>query len=114
MMICYFAHSYGEIIRRAPYDDITHFKADSKCVTAFTADSELVLDETLKEIAASHPELVMIHRSTLVRMSDIKSVSHTVGKNHCYIAKTTFGKDLRISRRCYPVIRALVSSREAA
>lgn len=116
-MIYYFMHNYGEIIRRAPYDAITHFVADSKCVTAFTADAELVLDETLKEIANNHPELVYTHRSTLVRADDIVYVADNRGgpvRHSRYRAILKSGVEVKVSRYEYKKIRDLINAREAA
>lgn len=116
-MIYYFMHNGGEIIRKAAYDDITHFVADSKCVTAFTAGAELVLDETLKEIAANHPELVYTHRSTLVRGDDIVCVAESKASERWmsrYKAVTKSGVEVKVSRYEYKKIRDLISSRGAA
>lgn len=116
-MTYYFMHNGGEIIRKAAYDDITHFVADSKCVTAFTAGAELVLDETLKEIAANHPELVYTHRSTLVRGDAIARVFDNrkgARGDSRYKAITTCGIELKVSRYEYKKIRDLIAARSAA
>lgn len=109
-MIYYFMHNGLKIVRKAAYDDITHFIADNKCVVAYTHDSELVLDETLKEIAGNHPELIYTHRSTLVRSDSIALINRSNG-NRKYAAVMTCGIELKVSRREYPKIRALVDGR---
>lgn len=116
-MIYYFEHNYGEIIRRAPYDSITHFVSGDKFVTAFTADSELLLNETLKEIAGNHPELVYTHRSTLVRADDIVYVAENKAGDRWmsrYKAILKSGVEVKVSRYEYKKIRDLINAREAA
>lgn len=116
-MIYYFEHNYGEIIRRASYDSITHFVSSDKFVTAFTSGSELLLNETLKEIAVNHPELVYTHRSTLVRADDIVYVAENKASERWmsrYKAILKSGVEVKVSRYEYKKIRDLISSREAA
>ena len=116
-MIYYFQHNYGEIIRRAPYDSITHFVSGDKFVTAFAADCELLLNETLKEIAANHPELVYTHRSTLVRADDIVYVAENKASDRRmsrYKAILKSGIEVKVSRYEYKKIRGLINSRGAA
>ena len=116
-MIYYFQHNYGEIIRRAPYDSITHFVSGDKFVTAFTPDCELLLNETLKEIAANHPELVYTHRSTLVRADDIIYVAENKASERWmsrYKAILKSGVEVKVSRYEYKKIRDLINAREAA
>lgn len=116
-MIYYFQHNYGEIVRRAPYDSITHFVSGDKFVTAFTLGCELLLNETLKEIASNHPELVYTHRSTLVRADDIVYVAESnAGERWMsrYKAILKSGAEVKVSRYEYKKIRDLISSREAA
>lgn len=109
-MIYYFMHNGPDIIRRAPYDAITHFKADSKYVIAHTPTAELVLDETLLELCGNHPELVYIHRSTVVKRELIESLRIAEG-NHKYFAVLKCGLELKVSRRQYPIIREILRDR---
>ena len=116
-MIYYFEHNYGEIIRRAPYDSITHFVADKKFVTAYAGDKELLLDETLKEIASNHPELIYTHRSTLVRADSIVYIAERKAGDRWssrYKAFLACGIELKVSRYEYKKIRDLITAREAA
>ena len=116
-MIYYFEHNYGEIIRRAPYDSITHFVSGDKFVTAFTPDCELLLNETLKEIATNHPELVYTHRSTLVRADDIVCVAENKAGDRWmsrYRAVLKSGIEVKVSRYEYKKIRDLINAREVA
>lgn len=109
-MIYYFMHNGPDIIRRAPYDEITHFMADSKYVIAYTPTAELVLDETLMELCGNHPELVYIHRSTVVKPDLVESLRIADG-NHKYFAVLKSGLELKVSRRQYPKIREILQDR---
>lgn len=116
-MIYYFEHNYGEIIRRAPYDSITHFVSGDKFVTAFTPYCELLLNETLKEIASNHPELVYTHRSTLARADSIVYIAERKAGDRWssrYKAFLACGIELKVSRYEYKKIRDLIAAREAA
>ena len=55
--------------------DITHFSAEEKYVTAFTAKGQIHFEATLKELEVEFAEqFVRIHRSHLVRRSLITSL----------------------------------------
>lgn len=108
-MFTYFMHSGKRVVRKAPYSEITHFLAESKYVIAHTGKMELVLDETLKEIESNHDDLVRIHRSTLVKVGQIKRIV-TVAGTHDHFAVLDSGVQLPISRRHISDIRMLVNT----
>lgn len=113
----YAMRSNRAVIRQASFDEITHFVAGEKYVVAHTKDGELILDETLVQISASHPELVYTHRSTLVRAGSIDRVDrnplgHDSGS--VYRAVLKCGTELKVSRYQYKRILDLIAAREAA
>ena len=110
----YFMRRAHKVIAKAAYADITHFIADTKCVTAYTSGGQLLLDESLKEISAEHPELVYTHRSTLVRADDIVSVGES-GPRERWISRyrgfLKSGVQVKVSRYKYKAIRDLIAAR---
>lgn len=108
MATYYFESFNGEIKRKAPYDEITHFVSGHKFVTAHYTGGELLLSETLKELSENHPELVYTHRPTLVRRDDIDRFWRHK-KCHNYSAQLKSGLVIKVSRTQYKAIRAIVN-----
>lgn len=101
-----------KVVREATYDQLTHFLAADKYVTAHCCDGqELLLDITLKQLKADHPELVFIHRSALVKPELISVLRRDPGAAAYYITMAN-GQTQWVSRRCYPQVRDLMSARK--
>lgn len=110
-MISYFMHMRGRVVSSAPYSAITHFIADRKYVIAHAGGVKLILDETLKEIAGSHDDLIQIHRSTLVKAGQMERLVIVSGTNKGFVVLND-GQQLRVSRRNISDVR-LALDREA-
>ena len=113
----YAMRSGRAVIRKASFDEITHFVSGEKYVVAHTKDSEMILDETLVQIARNHPELIYTHRSTLVRGDDVVQVFDNRNRSGSacdsnYKASTTFGVELKVSRYQARLIRKMLAARE--
>lgn len=54
-----------------PVDDVTHFTAGDKYVTAHHKGGELILSTSLTRLESQLPDFIRIHRGSLVRRSCI-------------------------------------------
>jgi two-component system response regulator AlgR len=62
-------------LQRIALEDCRYFLADSKYVTAYYADGELVIDETLKQLEDRFPdELLRVHRNALVSRKHVQAL----------------------------------------
>ena len=67
----------GYFGKSAPLSAITHFKAEDKCVTAYHADGEIILTQTIDALEAEFGEtFIVCCRGTLVAKSRVVAFSH--------------------------------------
>ena len=92
--------------------DITHFSAEEKYVTAFTAKGRIHFDATLKLLEVEFAEdFVRIHRSHLVRRSLVSNLRWNAYAASICVA----GTDIRLplSRQRVGAIRQMLQSQGA-
>lgn len=93
--------------------DITHFSAEEKYVTAFTAKGQIHFEATLKDLEVEFAdEFVRIHRSHLVRRSLITSLRWKAYAVSIGLAGTNIR--LPLSRNRASFIRELLSAGNGA
>ncbi len=70
----------GRELQLITVDDVVYFRADHKYVAVVTADSEALISLPLKELAArlDGERFWQVHRSTIVNVQAIKSVSRSL------------------------------------
>lgn len=92
--------------------DITHFSAEEKYVTAYTAKGQIHFEATLKDLEVEFAEeFVRIHRSHLVRRSLITSLRWKAYAVSIGLAGT--GIRLPLSRTRASFIRQLLNNPQA-
>jgi DNA-binding LytR/AlgR family response regulator len=72
--------SHGDEIELVTTDEVRFFKSDRKYTRAATAERDLLIRKTIKELKAELDPSVFwqVHRSTIVNMNDVANVSHGV------------------------------------
>ena len=95
-------------VRLIPVNQIYYFLADQKYVVVHWADGEALITEVLKELEQEFAgQFLRIHRSTLVAMGQIKSLSKE--KNgRSYIYMKGLDKPLEVSRRHLQEVKKLL------
>ena len=102
--LCSRTHNGLELIA---VEKIRLLQADQKYVTAYTADCEVVLSDTLKEIEQEFSQLfVRVHRSALVARDAIEGLTYTDG--HLSIKLRDIAIQPIVSRRLEPKLRQLL------
>ena len=71
---------HGDGVRLIPVDDVDYFKADNKYILVMTGEGEWLIRKSIKELTEElDPDRFwQIHRSTIVNVSRIEKVSHSV------------------------------------
>lgn len=98
----------GEVIRSCTYAQVTHFTSGDKYVTVhYDNGREMLTVEPLKSLLARFPDLVQIHRRTLVK---VEAVDFTVWCKRAreFMVVMKNGTRLRTSRDGGERIRALL------
>ena len=93
-----------------PVDEIRYFQADQKYVTAATADSQVLIEETLKSLEDEFTgQFVRIHRNALIARRYLEGLEKD---DHGHTRARLQGVDqsLEISRRHLADIRKLIKS----
>ena len=89
----------GASVRLITVDDICYFQSDTKYTRAVTADGESLISTSLRDLLEQLDPAVFwqIHRSTLVNVSAIDSVSHDV-TGHVIVRLKGRNETLRVSQ----------------
>ena len=100
--------SVGNSIRMVPVDEVLVFEASDKYVRVLTASNEYLIRTPLKELLPQLDDRIFwqIHRSTVVRASDIASVQRDVaGKTQLQLRSRPERWD--VSRLYAPLFKAM-------
>lgn len=105
-----FEERHGKVVTKyVSASLISHFRAENKYTVAYYPGGELLLDDTLQELAAEFGDaFVRCHRSTLVRCSLIEGCITT--HPTCSLAVVGVPEGVRVSRRYRPAILAFLKS----
>ncbi|MFC1749319.1 LytR/AlgR family response regulator transcription factor [Pseudomonadota bacterium] len=102
------AHHRGGL-KLIPVEDIIYFQADSKYISVYHKDGEVLIDEPLKGLEQEfHQQFTRIHRSTLVANSHIESLRKNSDGQHQLILRN-IEKPFEVSRRQLPAVRKIIS-----
>ncbi len=94
--------------RLIPVNEIYYFSAEQKYVVVHWAEGEALISESLKELEQEFAgQFLRIHRSTLVAMRQIRSLSKDK-KGRSYIHLKALEKPLEVSRRHLPEVKKLL------
>lgn len=96
----------GEPVRIA-LDEVVCLLAEEKYVVAHRANDQLLLDESLRQLEETYPDLIRLHRNCLVpahRLIGLKTL--TDGRVLARLAGTDFSPE--VSRRNLPALRKLL------
>ena len=71
---------HGDGVRLIPVDEIYYFKADNKYVQVMTGEGEWLINKSIKELVneLDPVRFWQIHRSTIVNVSRIDKVTHSI------------------------------------
>jgi two-component system response regulator AlgR len=102
--LCSRTHNGLELV---PVEQIRLLQADQKYVTAYTAEGETVLSDTLKDIEEEFSQLfIRVHRSALVARDAIEGLTYAEG--HLAVKLRDITIEPIVSRRLEPKLRQLV------
>lgn len=88
-------------------EQIRLLQADQKYVTAYTAEGETVLSDTIKDIEKEFSQLfISVHRSALVARDAIEGLTYAEG--HLAVKLRDITIEPIVSRRLEPKLRQLV------
>lgn len=96
----------GEPVRIA-LDEVVCLLAEEKYVVAHRANDQLLLDESLRQLEETYPDLIRLHRNCLVpahRLIGLKTLAD--GRVLARLAGTDFSPE--VSRRNLPALRKLL------
>ncbi len=97
-------------IQMVPLEEIRVFLADHKYVTAYHSGGEILIDDTLKELAAEYPDkLLRIHRNALVALRHVQGMERNEDGVHC-VRLTEIDHLPPVSRRHLPKVRKLLQN----
>jgi len=93
---------------RIQIEDVTHFHASEKYVTAYSAGRELLFNVPLKAIAEFYGDrFIFVHRNALVSRERIQREGRgRISEPLVYLRGV--GAPLAVSRRCLPAVRAVL------
>ena len=112
VLSCITAHRKDRLI---PIEQITHFMADTKFVTAYYPGGELLLGESLKSLHAEFADqLIQAHRNLLVFRSRMRSLTRALGGDYRNLVIDGAPDPLRVSRRQAPIVRRALKELEEA
>lgn len=95
-----------------PFNEITHFQADNKYVTAYLPGREELLEESLKQLEEEYGErLLRIHRNALVNLEALEGLEKD-GEGRCYVTLQGAARGPEISRRHLAEVRRVLKSKE--
>lgn len=94
-----------------PFNEITHFQADNKYVTAYLQNREELLEESLKQLEDEFGEqLLRIHRNALVSLDALNGMEKD-GEGRCYVTLEGVGRGPEISRRHLATVRRFLKEK---
>ncbi len=94
-----------------PVNEITHFQADNKYVTAYLHGREELLEESLKQLEEEYGErLLRIHRNALVSLEALEGLEKD-SEGRCYVSLRGIGRGPEISRRHLAQVRRVLKER---
>ena len=89
-------------------DDVRYFQADQKYVTVRSSASEVIVDETLRELEIEFADLfIRVHRSALVAKNHVEGLLKS-GDGHVEVRLQGLQETIPISRRHLPGVRKIV------
>jgi two-component system response regulator AlgR len=97
-------------IELVPLDDILYFMADSKYVTVFHKNGEILIDDPLKDLESEFSSrFVRIHRNALVARKAIEKMTRD-DQGHYFIQLNSVEEPLSVSRRHVPLMKKFMQS----
>lgn len=97
-------------VQLVPFAEVTVFKADHKYVTAFHANGELLIDDTLKDLETEFDgKLLRVHRNALVNVDFIEGLCRNEDGAQCLRVRDCDFLP-QVSRRHLPKVRKIVQS----
>lgn len=104
---------------RVALEDVRALVADSKYVSVYTSDRELLLDQSLRSLEAQFPDyLLRVHRNALVAKPHIKALEKLApaevgdsGAQYCVVLRETTLRP-QVSRRHIAAVRRLLRAGE--
>ena len=95
-------------IQLIPVSSIIYFMADQKYISVVTADSEVLIEESLKSLEQEFEQrFIRIHRNALVARDAILSMQKSAQGGQYLILKN-IEKKLEVSRRHVPGVRKII------
>lgn len=102
--------SYRGGLRRLPLDQVLYLRADSKYVSVFYHEGELLLEESLKSLESRFGDwLLRIHRNALVARHALQGLEKTSG-GVMRVRLRGCDELLEVSRRHLPEVRRLLKN----
>ncbi|WP_105167737.1 LytR/AlgR family response regulator transcription factor [Pseudoalteromonas sp. T1lg23B] len=98
-------YSVGNHIRWLEVSEVLVARADDKYTQLIFTDAEAVVDMSLKQLLALYPEhFVQVHRNTLVKRSQMQSLSYESG---CYYVRVNgYSETIPVSRRAAQALKS--------
>ena len=97
-------------IELVPLDDIYYFMADSKYVTVFHKNGEILIDDPLKDLESEFSSrFVRVHRNALVSRKAIERMIRDE-HGHYFIQLSGVDDPLSVSRRHVPLMKKFMQS----
>ncbi|MGI9281872.1 MAG: LytR/AlgR family response regulator transcription factor [Endozoicomonas sp.] len=97
-------------IELVPLDDIFYFMADSKYVTVYHKNGEVLIDDPLKDLESEfNSRFVRIHRNALVARKAIERMTRDE-QGHYFIQLSGVEEPLSVSRRHVPLMKKFMQS----
>ncbi|KEQ18311.1 LytR/AlgR family response regulator transcription factor [Endozoicomonas numazuensis] len=97
-------------IELVPLDDISYFMADSKYVTVYHKNGEVLIDDPLKDLESEfNSRFVRIHRNALVARKAIERMTRDE-QGHYFIQLSGVEEPLSVSRRHVPLMKKFMQS----
>ncbi|OUR83520.1 DNA-binding response regulator [Cycloclasticus sp. 46_120_T64] len=109
--LCAQTHSGLQLLE---IDDIIYFKADNKYTLAVTAETSVLLDQPLKQLAEEYPSMFFrIHRNALVNINSISAIVKC-GLGRFKLRLNGCSDSLSISRRHQAELNRLLKQKQPA
>lgn len=90
-------------------DKVIYFSAEDKYVRMHMQDDDVLLDQSLVQLAESYPQLLRIHRQTLINPLHLTAIRHPA--NSPCLAEMVHGKfTLPISRRALSLVKQALNN----
>ena len=106
----YLSGSYRGGIQRVAVDEIICFQAEQKYVIAYTAEREILLDESLKSLEEKYgQQFIRVHRNALAARDRVMALEKGAD-GQAMLALHGISRKLEISRRHLPFVRKLLKA----